>query len=138
MLTLSAKSIYGLKATQLLAEHYQQGRLTTKEIAAQQRIPRQYLEQIFNQLGRAEIIRSVRGKYGGYQLARAPEKIKLLEIIIALEGPVNATPQDCDPGEAISEVLHNAEQSFKETFSVTLADLVDISRKKQKVLYFSI
>jgi len=138
MLTLSAKSIYGLKATQLLAEHYEQGRLTTKNIASQQNIPRQYLEQIFNQLGRANIIHSVRGKYGGYQLARAPKKIQLLEIIIALEGSIVMAPQDCEPGDAIAEVLHNAEQSFKKTFTLSLADLVEISKKKQHVLQFSI
>ncbi|MFN2366690.1 MAG: Rrf2 family transcriptional regulator, partial [Desulfurivibrionaceae bacterium] len=65
MLTLSTKSRYGLKAVLALAENEGRGLLQIREIARLKNIPRHYLEQIFNQLGKAGIIRSVRGKNGG-------------------------------------------------------------------------
>ena len=58
-------------------------------ISERQAIPARYLEQIFQRLRRAELIRSKRGPGGGYTLARAPEEISLLEIIEALEGPLS-------------------------------------------------
>lgn len=138
MLTLSAKSIYGLKATLLLAEHYEQGRLTIKKIADRQNIPRQYLEQIFNQLGRAEIIRSVRGKYGGYQLARPPGDIRVSEIVTVLEGNIELVPESNDPGDVIHDLLKQAERALLDAFSLSLAELVDLSKKKRQILNFTI
>ena len=138
MLSLSAKSIYGLKATLYLAEQVDQGRLTIKEIATARNIPRQYLEQIFNQLGRADIIRSVRGKYGGYQLARSPVKIQVAEIVIALEGSIELAPDKNDPADVIHDLLKEAEQALSKVFSLSLAELVELSRKKQQIINFSI
>ena len=138
MLSLSAKTIYGLKATLFLAEHFDQGLLTIKEIAAARTIPRQYLEQIFNQLGRAEIIRSVRGKYGGYQLARSPGKIPVDEIVTALEGNIELAPDNNNPADVIHDLLKEAEQALAKVFSLSLAELVELSRKKRQVINFVI
>ena len=88
MLTISTKSRYGLKAVLALAENEGQGLLQIREIARMKNIPRQYLEQIFNQLGKARIIRSVRGKNGGYKLARPSREIFAAEIITLLEGGI--------------------------------------------------
>ncbi len=138
MLSLSAKTIYGLQATLFLAEHFDQGRLTNKEIAASCDIPRQYLEQIFNQLGRAEIIRSVRGKYGGYQLARSPGKISVVEIVTALEGNIELAPENNNPADVIHDLLKEAEQALNEAFSLSLSELAERSTKKRQVLNFII
>lgn len=138
MLSLSAKTIYGLQATLFLAEHFDQGRLTIKEIATARDIPRQYLEQIFNQLGRAEIIRSVRGKYGGYQLARSPGNIPISEIVTALEGSIELAPETNNPADVIHDLLKEAEQALAGVFSLSLAELVELSRKKRQVLNFVI
>ncbi|HEB69031.1 MAG TPA: Rrf2 family transcriptional regulator [Desulfobulbus sp.] len=138
MLSLSAKSIYGLKATLYLAEHFGQGRLTIKEIATARAIPRQYLEQIFNQLGRAEIIRSVRGKYGGYQLARSPAKIPVSEIVTALEGSIELAPDTNEAVDVIHDLLKEAEQALSAVFSLSLAELVELSKKKRQILNFTI
>ncbi len=138
MLSLSAKTIYGLKATLFLAEHFDQGLLTIKEIAAARTIPRQYLEQIFNQLGKAEIIRSVRGKYGGYQLARSPGKIPVSEIVSALEGSIDLAPDTNDPADVIHDLLTEAEQALRKVFSLNLSELAEMSRKKRQVINFVI
>lgn len=58
-------------------------------ISQRQAIPSRYLEQIFQRLRRAGLIRSKRGPGGGYTLARPPSEISLREIVEALEGPLS-------------------------------------------------
>jgi Rrf2 family protein len=57
-------------------------------ISERQAIPARYLEQIFQRLRRAGLIRSKRGPGGGYTLARSSAQITLLAIVEALEGPL--------------------------------------------------
>ncbi len=138
MLSLSAKSIYGLKATLLLAEYHDQGRLAIREIATRRNIPRQYLEQIFNQLTRAGIIKSVRGKFGGYQLAQPPKNVMVSEIIATLEGSIELAPDDNDPADVIADLLTRAEEALAGVFSLSLAELAEMARKKRQVINFNI
>jgi len=57
-------------------------------ISERQAIPARYLEQIFQRLRRAGLVRSKRGPGGGYSLARPPDEINLREIVEAVEGPI--------------------------------------------------
>ena len=57
-----------------------------QEIAARQAIPARYLEQIFQKLRRAGIVKSKRGPGGGYVLARSPEEISLADVLLAVQG----------------------------------------------------
>ncbi len=58
------------------------------EIAKARKIPRSFLAKILQRLAKAGIIKSFRGVNGGYQLAKSPEKINLLDVIEAIDGPV--------------------------------------------------
>jgi Rrf2 family protein len=60
--------------------------LQVAEIAQRQGIPDRYLEQMLTSLRRANILRSIRGPKGGYQLARPPAQIKVAEVVSCLEG----------------------------------------------------
>jgi Rrf2 family iron-sulfur cluster assembly transcriptional regulator len=62
-----------------------------QEVGERQGIPTRYLEQIFQRLRRGGIVASKRGPGGGYCLAREPAKITLLEILEAVEGPLEGT-----------------------------------------------
>ena len=137
MLTLSSKSRYGLQAVLSLAEHHGRGLLQIKDISRRNNIPPQYLGQIFNQLVKADIIRSVRGKSGGYRLARPPAKIPVLEVLEVLEGNLELTSND-EQGDAIHELLLQAEQALHKTFSLSLADLLARQEKKRQILTFHI
>ena len=138
MLTISTKSKYGLKAVLALAENEGQGLLQIREIARRKEIPRQYLEQILNQLGKAQIIRSVRGKNGGYELARPPGEIMASEVITLLEGGIEfATARD-NLDETISELFHLAEERLLETFELSLEELVLRQQKNQKIITYDI
>ncbi len=138
MLSLSAKSIYGLKAILLLAEYHGEELLSIREIASRRSIPRQYLEQIFNRLARAGIIKSVRGKFGGYRLARPPHTITASEVIAALEGTIELAPDDNDPADVIHDLLKQAETSLNEVFSLSIAELLEKAKKKRRIINFSI
>jgi len=81
---LSNKSKYALKALMHLATY--EGPCLAADIAAQNRIPRKFLDAILLELRNAGILTSKKGKGGGYHLARPPEKITAGQIIRILDG----------------------------------------------------
>lgn len=86
---LSSKVRYALLALLELAKHQQQEVfLQIEQIAATQQIPERYLAQLLMALRRCGIVRSQRGAKGGYLLAREPWQIKLLDVLVCLEGTV--------------------------------------------------
>ncbi len=58
---------------------------TSREIAAATGVPRSYLSKIMRSLVRASLVRSSRGKHGGFILARDPASISVLEIANAID-----------------------------------------------------
>lgn len=68
------------------------------QIADHEDISRKYLEQIFIKLKKAGIVEGSRGAQGGYMLAKAPNTIRLKEVIYAMDGPVNIS--DCTQEES--------------------------------------
>ncbi len=90
---LSVKSDYAARAVLGLARHYPGGRaVRAEELASEYGIPASYLVQILIELKSKQIVRSVRGKEGGYLLGRAPADITLGEILRAVHGPVFDAP----------------------------------------------
>ena len=138
MLSISSKCRYGLDAVLSLAGNYGLGLLQGKEIAAAKKIPRQYLEQIFNRLGKAGIIRSVRGKKGGYELARPPADIKVLDIVNILDGGIDFSTEAKGQSKAINEIFLEAEVSLKDIFSLSLADLATRQQSLQENVTYHI
>jgi Rrf2 family protein len=95
---LSVKSDYAARAVLGLARHYADGTaLRAEDLAAEQGVPANYLVQILIELKAQGIARSVRGKQGGYLLARAPAQISLGDILRAVHGTVFDTPALSDP-----------------------------------------
>ena len=82
----STKGRYGLRA--LFDMAYNSGTLPTqiKDISRRQAMSARYLEQIFQDLKKAGLLKSRRGPQGGYYLARKPEEITVRDIILAAEG----------------------------------------------------
>jgi Rrf2 family transcriptional regulator, cysteine metabolism repressor len=71
-----------------LGRHHGRGPASLAEIAAEEDLPRAYLEQLVINLREAGLVTSTRGAHGGYELARPPESITMAEVLRALEGPV--------------------------------------------------
>lgn len=104
---------------------------TSEKIAQAQEIPRKFLPQILSDLSRAGLVRSVRGFGGGVRLSRAPEKIKLLDILEAIQGNIFVYdclkgPIDCqhEPDCKLRQVYAKAQKAMKAEFArVTLKDI---------------
>jgi Rrf2 family protein len=76
---------YGLICALHLARRAGEGPITGREIAAGERLPADYVEQILLRLRRAGLVNSTRGARGGYSLAKAPGEISVREVIAASE-----------------------------------------------------
>lgn len=82
MISITAE--YALRAVVFLARGPQQA-WTTKEVADATRISVSYLSKVLQALVRAEIVRSVRGIYGGYQMDASPAELTVLDIINSVD-----------------------------------------------------
>jgi Rrf2 family protein len=82
---ITTQAEYGLICALHLARRVDEGPVTGREIAAQERLPGDYVEQIMLKLRRAGIVRSTRGAHGGYVLARLPNEISVHDVISAAE-----------------------------------------------------
>ena len=83
---ISTRVRYGLKALVYIAEKSREDKLVRiKEIADDQNISVQYLEQILFKLKNENIIEGKRGPNGGYRLAKNPEEITLHELYKILD-----------------------------------------------------
>lgn len=88
---LSTKGKYAVVAVVDLALHSQGRPMALSEIADRQKLPTQYLEQLFSKLRRCGLVKSTRGQSGGYTLARAPHQIQILDVLQAVEESVQTT-----------------------------------------------
>lgn len=84
-----------------LARRYGEGPVLMGTLADQERLSRKYLHALLASLKAAELVKSVRGAGGGFELSRAPWEIRLDEILRAAEGPLSlvdcvATASKCD------------------------------------------
>lgn len=85
---ISVKVDYAIRAMAELAAAERHDPLKADDIAARQDIPAPFLLSILTDLRQAQLVRSTRGRHGGYTLARAAEEITLADVIRALEGPL--------------------------------------------------
>jgi Rrf2 family protein len=86
---ISRKMEYGARAVAFLASLPDGMTTSFKEIAKKMDIPSEFLAKILKTLVKAKLVRSTRGAHGGYALARPASSISFLDVIEALEGPVN-------------------------------------------------
>jgi Rrf2 family protein len=89
---LSHKSKYALKALLVLSEDYGKGPLLISDIAARANIPRRFLELILLELKNQGVLRSKKGKGGGYVLSAPPARIFVGHVLRMIEGPLAPLP----------------------------------------------
>lgn len=129
---LSTKGRYGVKAMVELAIRYGDSPVSIKTIAEKHNISEYYLEQLFANLRKANLLKSIRGAQGGYVLGRHPKDITVTDIIKTLEGPIEIAScldrDECDsmnvcPTRLLWEKLKKSIDDV--TDSITLQDMVD-------------
>jgi len=100
---MSRSTGYALLAVGYIAKNQDKKIILSQDISNKYDIPLEYLLKILQQLVRANVLRSKRGPRGGFSLAKSPNKITMLQVIEAVDGPM------------ISQ-LNLAEQTRREQF----------------------
>ena len=106
---------------------------TSKEISKKKSIPLQYVRRILGELGKAGLVESVEGKYGGFKLINNPKKITLKDIIELFQGEIKINKcmfrQELCPNRAkcvVRSRVKKIEKKLVEEFEkVTIKDLID-------------
>lgn len=85
---ITRQADYATRAILYLARCNRGERVSTSQVAKEQKIPQSFLAKIISQLSVAGLLHTSRGARGGISLAREPEQITLLEVIEAIDGPI--------------------------------------------------
>ncbi len=136
---LSVKSDYAARAVLWLSQHYQEGAArTVDEMASAQGIPANYLVQILIELKSAQIVKSQRGKEGGYLLARPPAKITFGDVLRCIHGEIFDSAGLTNPQNPpeLRQAWQRLSQAVNNTAdSITFQQLLDASNEKGKMYY---
>lgn len=138
-MNFSIKVHYGIQAALELARKYNAGPVQISDIARGQKIPVRYLEQLLLILKRRHLLSSVRGKEGGYSLARHPADISVLEVIEALDGPIDLVGKRARKFPVLFELFDNLQKSIRNYLKeATLEDLVFKMGRKERAFIYNI
>lgn len=113
---LSRTVAYALQATMQLAVSDSDTPVPCSQIASKGDMPERFLLQVLRSLVNHGVLRSTRGVDGGYMLIRSPEEISLLDVIEAIEGPLDSKlPLPADPEDFTQQNLQKALQEVTAT-----------------------
>ncbi len=126
---LTRASSYALHAVAYMAGQ-KKDKPTASHIIAQKRgIPERFLLKVLKPLVSAQVLLSVKGPNGGYQLARPASDISILEVLEAVDGPIRGyAPGNNDPANVLNKKLEqicaqSAEQVRKQLSKIRLSEL---------------
>lgn len=136
---LSVKSDYAARAVIGLARHFHTGAaLRVETLAKENGIAANYLVQILIELKARQLVKSVRGKEGGYLLARPPAQITLGDVLRAVHGHVFDSPGlsdgQCPP--ELRAAWKKLQCALNDTAdSITFQQLLDEGNAKREMYY---
>ncbi|WP_019242709.1 MULTISPECIES: cysteine metabolism transcriptional regulator CymR [Bacillus] len=123
---ISTKGRYGLTIMIELAKKHGEGPTSLKLIAQTHDLSEHYLEQLIAPLRNAGLVKSIRGAYGGYVLAREPREITSGDIIRVLEGPITPVEGIEDEEPAKRSLWIRIRDAVKDVLdTTTLEDLAN-------------
>lgn len=136
---LSVKSDYAARAVLGLASRFHDKKaVRVEDLAKQHGLPPSYLVQILIELKSNQIVRSVRGKEGGYLLARSPAEITLGDVLAAIHGNIFEPPAVSDskcPAE-LRDAWRTLQQSVERTaVGINFQQLLDNAAKRSEMYY---
>lgn len=141
---LSRKAKYAIQALLHLSRRVNRGPVLIADIAEEEGIPRKFLEAILLELRNAGVLGSKKGKGGGYHLAKAPEQIKIGQVIRLIDGPLapvrcasQSAPEMCeeckDPATcSIRHVMIDVRDAMASILDRT--SLLDLLRREEELL----
>lgn len=83
---VSTRGRYAIRVMLDLAQHFKEGYIPMKDVAARQELSLKYIEKIMPLLNKGELVEGVHGKGGGYKLVKKPEEYKIGDILRLAEG----------------------------------------------------
>ncbi|WP_088102603.1 cysteine metabolism transcriptional regulator CymR [Halalkalibacter urbisdiaboli] len=133
---ISTKGRYGLTIMMALAKRSGEGPISLKSIAKEYDLSEHYLEQLIAPLRNAMLVKSVRGAYGGYMLAKEPSEITTGDIIRVLEGPISPVEVLDDEEPAKRDLWIKIRDAVKEVLdNTTLEDMANFEDKGDQEYY---
>ena len=141
---VSTKGRYALTVMVDLARRSGDGYVSLADIAEREDLSMKYLESIISVLNKGGMLKSLRGKNGGYKLARDPKDYNISEILLLTEGtlaPVNCIMQSgvqCEKAATCSTLpLWAGLDKVIEGYltGITLQDIIEGNRKKMLGAY---
>ena len=134
---LTTKGRFAVTAMIDLAMQQDKGPVSLSGISQRQNISLSYLEQLFAKLRRHELIDSVRGPAGGYQITKPLNSLSVADVILAVDEPLDATQcggkENCtNEGQCMTHDLwaNLTDKMLEYLSSVTLQSLVDKNKSK--------
>ncbi len=134
MMNISTRGRYSTRIMVQLATVYPQGSLTKYQIADAEAISPGYVQQLTMALRLAGLVVSVRGREGGFKLARPPQDITVADVLRAVEGDIMPAPcrvpGHCNRADTCPTrpIWDRAAALLEELFaSTTIADLASAS-----------
>lgn len=134
---LTRQADYAIRSVLETARHE---RISTREIAARQELSYSFVGKIVSTLARAGILETLRGSAGGVKLGRPPEDITVLEVIEAVQGPIQLNrcvrvPPSCSLVELcpVSPVIRDAQSALVDALSVSLDVLLERDQRNRQV-----
>lgn len=130
---ISTKGRYGLTIMMELAAKYGEGPTSLKSIAEKNQLSEHYLEQLIAPLRNAGLVKSVRGAYGGYILAKDAASITAGDVIRVLEGPISPVDFTEEDDPAKRDLWLRIRDSIAEVLdSTTLDNLIHFEEHDTK------
>jgi Rrf2 family protein len=139
---VSAKTEYACIAVLELAARHARGEpVRIRDIADAHGVPSRFLVQILLQLKSAGLVQSIRGAAGGYQLAKEPDEITLLDVMTVVDAQVGQSPTSAARNTGTTRVLQRiwkeAAAKERELLSgVTFADLAQQLKGAAEGMYY--
>lgn len=134
---ISQKLEYACRATVCLAKHYDGNAVVKLEDLSQREdISPSFLVQILNELKRAGVVSSKRGKAGGYVLSRPPAQIPLAEVVKAVEPGLLEVPAESPgaSGPAVTQIWSDLSEAVSGRLDTVT--LETIASKAETPMYF--
>jgi Rrf2 family protein len=135
---LTMKTRYALRALVVLADAEPSDGVLGSEIAARSVVPKKFLEQILAALSQHGLVRSRKGRRGGYRLAMDAESISVAKVIEAIEGSIGLVPcldradfrcDGCDASCTLRHVLAGPHRIFASRLAA--ASIKDIADRRR-------
>lgn len=109
---ITQEADYAMRIVLALAKRGAGIRLDAKSIALEENVPQRFALKILRKLTKAGVVKSFRGVQGGYAISREPKDINMLDVIVAIDGPVYInrcleTPESCNLNRTEHCAIHH-------------------------------